>query len=132
MPVDQDRVDAFAEAVDDWHWAHNDPARAGRGPFGRPIVHAHLTLTLAVHLLGTVLVMEDGTDLMFYGYDRVRFPAAVPVGAGVRLAARVADVTDLGGAEQLVLDFRIEVEGEERPGCVGRSTWRHYPMVAPD
>ena len=131
LQVDQDRVDAFARAADDWHWAHNDPDLAGRGPFGGPIVHAHLTLTLTVHLFGSVLLLDTGGTGMFYGYNRVRFPAPVLVGCRVRLHARVVAVDDLGGAQQLTVDNRVEVEDQERPGCVAQSVWRHYPIGEP-
>ncbi len=127
----QDRVDDFARVVDDWHWAHNEPEVAARGPFGGPIVHAHLTLTVTVHLFLGVLRFETGGTPMFYGYNRVRFPAAVMVGARVRLASRVSQVDDLGGVEQLTVDHVVEVEGGERPACAGQAVWRHYPIGAP-
>jgi acyl dehydratase len=132
LEVDQERVDGFARTVEDWHWAHNEPEVASRGPFGGPIVHAHLTLTLTVHLFLDVLRFETGGTAMFYGYDRVRFPTAVRVGAQVRLHSRVARVEDLGGVQQLTVDHRVEVEDEDRPACAAQALWRHYPIGAPD
>ena len=78
--VHQERVDAFARAVADWHWAHNDVERAARGPFGGTIGHAHLTLSLVPHLFASLLGFAAGEDAMFYGYNRVRFPYPFPSG----------------------------------------------------
>jgi acyl dehydratase len=132
LPVQQDRVDAFARAVDDWHWAHNDSERASRGPFGGTIGHAHLTLSLVPHLFGFLLGFAAGEDAMFYGYNRVRFPAPVPVGSSVRMRADIVDVTDLGGGEQLTVDLLIEIDGSERPACAAQALFRHYQVKAPD
>lgn len=77
LVVEQDRVDGYARAADDWHWAHNDVERASRGPFGGPIGHAHLTLALVPHLFASLVGFAEGEDAMFYGYNRVRFPTAV-------------------------------------------------------
>ena len=129
--VDQDRVDGFADAANDWHWAHNDPARAAVGPFGVAIGHAHLTLSLLPCLLGRVLRIDDGGTTMFYGYNRVRFPAPVPVGGRIRLRGRVERVAEVGGAVQLTVDLTVEIAGVDRPGCVAQGIWRHYPIGPP-
>jgi len=130
--VQQDRVDAFARAAADWHWAHNDIERAARGPFGGTIGHAHLTLSLIPHLLSSLLEFRAGEDAMFYGYNRVRFPAPVPAGSNIRLRADIADAHDLGGGEQLTVDLLIEIDGTHRPACVAQALFRHYPVTAPD
>lgn len=84
-------VDAFGRTVHDWHWAHDDPERAARGPFGGAIVHAHLTLSVIQHLRESIIAFASG-ECMFYGYDRVRFPTFVPVGSRVRMWATVIEV----------------------------------------
>ncbi len=132
LPVIQDRVDAFARAVDDWHWAHNDVQRASRGPFGATIGHAHLTLSLVPHLFASLVDFGPGEDAMFYGYNRVRFPTAVLVGSSIRMRADVVDVVDLGGGEQLTVDLLIEIDGVERPACAAQALFRHYHVTAPD
>ena len=132
LPVSQDRVDAFARAVEDWHWAHNDVERASRGPFGGTIGHAHLTLSLIPHLFASLVGFADGEDAMFYGYNRVRFPTAVLVGSNVRMRAEVVNVADLGGGEQLTVDLVIEIDGADRPACAAQALFRHYHVVAPD
>jgi acyl dehydratase len=132
FPIVQDRVDAFARAVDDWHWAHNDVERAARGPFGVTIGHAHLTLGLVPHLFASLVGFADREDAMFYGYNRVRFPTAVLVGSSIRMRADVVDVVDLGDGEQLTVDLIIEIDGEHRPACVAQALFRHYHVTAPD
>jgi acyl dehydratase len=132
LVVEQDRVDAFARSVDDWHWAHNDVDLASRGPFGGPIGHAHLTLSLVPHLFASLVGFAEGEDAMFYGYNRVRFPTAVPVGSAIRMRADIVDVVDVGGGEQLTVDLTVEIDGVERPACVAQALFRHYPVRAPD
>ncbi len=131
FPVTQDRVDAFARAVEDWHWAHNDVARASRGPFGGTIGHAHLTLSLVPHLFASLVGFGDREDAMFYGYNRVRFPTAVLVGSEVRMRADIVDVVDLGGGEQLTVDLLVEIDGVDRPACAAQAVFRHYHVQAP-
>jgi acyl dehydratase len=132
LPVVQDRVDAFARAVEDWHWAHNDVERASRGPFGGTIGHAHLTLSLIPHLFASLVGFAEGEDAMFYGYNRVRFPAAVPVGSSIRMRADIVDVVDLGAGEQLTVDLLVEIDGVGRPACAAQALFRHYHVKAPD
>ena len=125
--ITQHDVDAFGSAVQDWHWAHNDPERAAGGPFGGPIAHAHMTLALAPHFRAELITFTSG-ECMFYGYDRVRFPAPVLVGARLRVHATVLQVDEVPGGEQLTIDLRFEIEGQERPACVARGIWRHYDL----
>ena len=131
VEITQENVDSFARSVHDWHWAHNDPERAARGVFGAPIAHAHMTLSSLPHLRESLLTAGSG-ELMFYGYNRVRFPSPVAVGARIRMHATVAAVEPIELGEQLTLDVRIEIEGQERPACVAQSVWRHYYVDAPD
>lgn len=130
LTVDQDRVDRFAPAAEDWHWAHNEPDRAARGPFGHPIVHAHLTLALVPYFLRTTLTFTEG-ECLFYGYDRARFPLPVLVGSRLRMSGVVEAVEDIGGGEQVAVDLRIEADGQERPACAARAVWRFYHLSAP-
>ena len=132
LPVLQDRVDAFARAAEDWHWAHNDVERAARGPFGGTIGHAHLTLSLIPRLFASLVGFAEREDAMFYGYNRVRFPAAVRVGSSVRMRADIVDVVDLGGGEQLTVDLLVEIDGVDRPACAAQALFRHYHVKAPD
>lgn len=129
IPVTQVQVDAFADTVDDRHWIHNDVGAAARGPFGGPIGHAHLTLSLFPALFRRVLAFTDGSSAMFYGYNRVRFPAPVPVGGRLRMGGRVLGVDHVGGATQLTVACAIEVGGLDKPACVAEAIWRHYALA---
>ena len=82
------------------------------------------------HLRESLLSFAGG-ECMFYGYNRVRFPTPVPVGARVRMSATVVGVEEIDGGEQLTFDLRVEIEGQERSGCVAQAIWRHYDVVAP-
>jgi acyl dehydratase len=129
MEVEQTRVDGFADAARDRHWVHNDPETAARGPFGGPIAHAHLTLALVPWFGRRLVAFDDGEASLFYGYDRVRFPAPVPVGSRIRARGVVTDAHEAGGAVQLTIEVTVEIEGQPRPACVAQAIWRHYPGV---
>ena len=124
--ISQDQVDDFADVVHDRHWAHDEPDVAAAGPFGGTIGHAHLTLSLLPSLFLQILGIEDGGSTMFYGYNRVRYPTAVPVGSRIRLRGQIIDVAEIGGGVQLTLSLVVEIDGAERPGCVAEAIWRHY------
>jgi acyl dehydratase len=127
ISVDQDRVDAFAEATGDHQWIHTDPVRAASGPFGTTIAHGYLTLSLLVPLLEQVLVIENRTSSLNYGLDKVRFPAPVP--SAWRLTATLGEATDVEAGVQVKVDCVFEVEGQERwrvsPGRCFCITSRH-------
>lgn len=124
--VVQSQVDAFAEATGDRQWIHVDPERARSGPFGGTIAHGYLTLSLVPGLLSEVFEIEGVAMGVNYGINRVRFPAPVPVGSRVRLGAKVASVTDVGGGVQVQLDAVIEVEGASKPSLVSELLFRYY------
>lgn len=128
LEITQDRVNAFAGATDDHQWIHVDPKRAKSGPFGRTIAHGYLTLSLLIPLFNELLVVEGVGMAVNYGLNKVRFPAPVPVGAKIRLAGRLAEVTDVaGGGVQLLVDFTVEVDGGTKPACVAQAVYRFYP-----
>jgi acyl dehydratase len=128
LEIAQDRVDAFAGAADDHQWIHVDPERARSGPFGRTIAHGYLTLALLIPLFEELLVVEGVRMKVNYGLNKVRFPAPVPVGTKIRLAGRLAEVTDVaGGGVQVVADFTVEVDGGSKPACVAQAVYRFYP-----
>lgn len=126
MTIDQPRVNLFADATDDHQWIHVDPARAASGPFGGPIAHGYLTLSLAPVLLHDVLEVEDISFGVNYGCNKVRFPSPVKVGAKLRLGAEVADVQDVEGGVQVTLDVALETEGAAKPSCIGQVVYRYY------
>ena len=128
--VTQENVDLFGRSVHDWHWAHNDPKRATLGPFASAIAHAHMTLSTLPHLRESLLTVSNG-EVMFYGYNRVRFPSPVLVGSRIQMHALVVTVESIELGEQITLDVRIEVMGQERPACVAQAVWRYYYVDSP-
>jgi acyl dehydratase len=127
IEISQERVNAFADATGDHQWIHVDTERAAAGPFGGTIAHGYLTLSLVIPLFGELLTIEGIRMGINYGLDKVRFPSPVPVGARIRLAARVASVDEVAnGGVQLALDFTVEIDGAEKPACVARAIYRQY------
>jgi len=125
--ITQDRVNTFADATDDHQWIHTEPERAKDGPFGGPIAHGFLSLSLAIPMWGELLDVTDVTTKVNYGLDKVRFVSPVPVGARIRMGGVVAEVTEVkGDGIQLTVDQTIEVEGAGRPAVVARGLYRFY------
>ena len=124
--VDQAQIDLFADATGDHQWIHVDPERAKSGPFGGPIAHGYLTLALAPVYLGEVLVVEGISMGVNYGCNKVRFPSPVIVGSNLRVGVAVAEVEDVTGGVQVVLDLTLETEGSTKPSCVAQVVYRYY------
>ena len=125
--VTQEQVDAFAEATGDHPWIHVDVERAkAESPYGGPIAHGYLTLSLLAPLSAQVLVVTDTVMGVNYGLNKVRFPAPVPVGSKVRLSASLKEVTEFAGGLQLTLSAVIEREGGEKPVCIAEPVYRYY------
>jgi acyl dehydratase len=128
LEITQERVNTFADATDDHQWIHVDPERAAaHSPFGGPIGHGFLTLSLFVPMWSQVLVVTDVKLSVNYGLNKVRFPAPVPVGSRIRLTATLVDIEEVkGGALQLVVGGVVEREGSDKPVCVLESLTRLY------
>ena len=126
LEVTQDRVNLFADATDDHQWIHVDVARAAAGPFGGPIAHGYLTLSLVIPLFGEILKVEGIKMGVNYGLEKVRFPHPVPVGSKIRLNAKVVSVEDVAGGTQSTFDFTVEIDGVAKPACVARTVYRQY------
>ena len=125
--ITQERVNGFADATGDHQWIHVDPDRAAAGPFGSTIAHGYLTLSMVIPLFGELLEVRGVSMAINYGLNKVRFPAPVPVGSRIRLAAALGAVEDAGvNAVQVVADFTIEVEGAAKPACVAQAIYRYY------
>ena len=118
LPIDQSRIDLFAEATGDHQWIHVDPERAASGPFGVCIAHGYLTQSLVNLFLPQLMTLENMAMGVNYGADRVRFPAPVRVGARGRGHGVILRAETLGEAVQVVVRVSVEIEGESRPGCV--------------
>jgi acyl dehydratase len=125
--VDQARVNDFAQATGDHQWIHTDPERARReSPFGGPIAHGSLTLSLIPSLLQDTVKLQQRMGVN-YGLNRVRFTAPVPAGSQVRASFAVASVTDVDdNGVQVVWNVTLERQGSDRPVCVAEFITRHY------
>ena len=126
--VTQERINDFADVTLDHQWIHIDAERAQAGPFGTTIAHGHLTLSMMGHLPRAVAESTprlDGQKLSInYGFDRVRFPAPVPVGARIRTTSTLKRVEVKGGMIETMNEVVVEVEGQEKPCCVAESLGR--------
>jgi acyl dehydratase len=124
--VTQERIDAFAAATEDFQWIHVDPDRAAETPFGGTIAHGLYTLSLGPKFAYSLFSLEGFTFGLNYGYDRVRFPAPVPVGSRVRMRATLSKVDDVAGGLQITVTQTFEAEGADKPVCVAESLSRVY------
>ena len=125
--IDQDRVNAFAEATEDRQWIHMDPARAAQGPFGTTVAHGFLTLSLVPVLVSEIYKVDGVRMALNYGLDKVRFPSPLPTGSRVRGSVELlsADPTTDGGI-QVRARVTIERDGAEKPVCVAETVSRFY------
>jgi acyl dehydratase len=124
--VTQSDIDAFADATGDHQWIHVDPERAKDTPFGGTIAHGYYTLSLAPKLTAEVFSMEGFAFAINYGLNKVRFPAPVPVDSKLRMRAKLAELEDIPGGAQMVMELTFEREGGEKPVCVAQSVVRVY------
>jgi len=127
LEVSQQRIDTFADATDDHQWIHVDVERAKSGPFGGPIAHGYLTLSLLIPLWSQILVIENIDMAVNYGLNKVRFPAPVPAGSRVQVSAPLADAEEVGGnGIQATIDAVMRVEGADKPVCIAQMVHRYY------
>jgi acyl dehydratase len=125
VEVTQERVNLFADATEDHQWIHVDVERAKtESPFGGPIGHGYLTLSLLIPMWSQVLVVSDATMAVNYGLNKVRFPAPVPVGSKLRLTATLKDVEQVRGGLQVTADAIIQRDGGAKPVCIAEPVFR--------
>jgi acyl dehydratase len=124
--VTQEMVDDFAELTGDHQWIHVDVDRAkAESPYGTTIAHGNLTLSLIDGLRGDLNEWSGFKMAVNYGWNKVRFPAPVPVGSRVRGYAQLVELDEVGGGwYQIVTRFTVELEGGEKPVCVADSVGR--------
>lgn len=124
----QERIDEFAQVTMDHQWIHVDVERAKAGPFGAPIAHGQLTLSIMGHLPRTEPV--PGTALegqklgINYGFDKVRFPSPVPVGARIRAVSTLKRAEIKGGMIEVMNEVKLEIDGQDKPAVVAESLGR--------
>ncbi|WAU83923.1 MaoC family dehydratase [Streptomyces sp. Qhu-G9] len=126
IDVTQERVNTFADATGDHQWIHVDEEKAKEGPFGAPIAHGYLTLSLFIPLFTELLDVQGVTTKVNYGLNKVRFPSPVKAGSRIRLVAKLTDVEDVPGGVQITVDGMIEIEGAPKPAAVLQSLSRFY------
>jgi acyl dehydratase len=130
LEIPQVDINLFAQATHDDQWIHTDVERAKSGPFGGPIAHGYLTLSLLIPLWSQILVIADLGMAVNYGLNKVRFPAPVPAGSRVRLTASLAAAEQIkGGGVQATVDAVMELEGTDKPVCVAQMVHRYYPAT---
>ncbi len=125
--ITQQTVNTFADATGDHQWIHVDVDRAAaESPFGGPIAHGYLTLSLLVPMHKQILVVTDAGMTVNYGLNKVRFPALVPVGSRIRMTATLQKVTEVTGGLQITVNGVIEAEGAAKPVCIAEPLFRFY------
>jgi acyl dehydratase len=127
VEITQEQVNRFAEATGDDQWIHTDPERAAKeSPFGGPIAHGYLTLSLLPMLVPQIVEITGFRMSVNYGTEKVRFPSPVPVGSRVRAGAALEAATPFDGGIQMVITVTVEIEGGSKPAMVATSLSRRY------
>jgi len=124
LEIEQSRIDQFAEATDDHQWIHVDVEKAKAGPFGAPIAHGYLTLSLVNAFLPQLISVPTAKMGVNYGCNKVRFPAPVPVGSKIRARGEIAAVEPVANGVQVVVKVAVEVDGGGKPACVAETVSR--------
>jgi len=127
VEITQERVNQFADATGDHQWIHVDVERAEKeSPFGGPIAHGYLTLSLLPMFVPQLMRAEGFAMGVNYGTEKVRFPSPVPVGAKVRAGAKIDSVDEVPGGVQVTMTVTLETENASKPSCVATVVYRWY------
>lgn len=128
ITITQEQVDRFADATGDHQWIHVDPERARQGPFGAPIAHGFLTLSLLPRFFEMAFEVRGSRMGVNYGLNKVRFTAPVPVGSRLRAHMTLLAAEPLAGdGLQMTWQVQVEREGTDKPVCIAESLVRRYP-----
>lgn len=131
LEMTQDMINAFGSATGDMQWIHTDPGRAAKeSPYGGTIAHGYFTLSLYPQLRGLVdeskPLFPGARNVINYGLNKLRFPAAVPAGSRIRARCELLSAEEVKGSIELVEKYTVEVEGQERPACIAEAIMRLY------
>ena len=131
LEMTQDMINAFGAATGDMQWIHTDPQRAAaESPYGSTIAHGYFTLSLYPQLRGLVdenkPLFPGAKNVINYGLNKLRFPAAVPAGSRIRARCELLSADEVKGSIELVEKYMVEVEGQERPACIAEAIMRLY------
>jgi acyl dehydratase len=128
LTVTQEQVNLFAQATGDHQWIHVDVERAKAGPFGAPIAHGFLTLSLLPKFFETSMELRNSRMGVNYGLNKVRFTSPVPVGSRLRGRMKLLACEPIeNSGYQLTWLVTVEREGSDKPVCVAESLTRRYP-----
>ena len=123
--ITQERINAFADLTGDHQWIHVDPERAAASGFGSTIAHGLYSLSMGPRFMEDLMAFDGFAHSLNYGYEKVRFPAPLPVGSRIRMHATIASVDDVGGGSaHIVTTQTFEREGHDKPICVAQSVGR--------
>ncbi len=126
--ITQEQINRFADATGDHQWIHVDVERAKAGPFGAPIAHGFLTLSLLPKFFESSVRFEQTRMAVNYGLNRVRFMAPVPVGSRLRARLNLLQCQDIDNQGiQITWLVTVEREGQDKPVCIAESITRRYP-----
>ena len=126
--VTQDQIGLFADATGDHQWIHVDVERAtAESPFGGPIAHGYLTLSLVNLFLPHLLEVQGASMGVNVGLDKVRFPSPVPTGSRLRGVGTIVAVEEAKGGVQVTVRVTVEIEGSDKPACVADTVSRFFP-----
>ena len=131
LEITQDRINKFADVTEDRQWIHVDEERAKtQSPFGSTIAHGFLTLSLTPYLTDTITPdkppFPDLKMAVNYGMNKVRFPAPVKPGDRIRVRSTLQNAEEVKGSLQTISLLTVEIEGQEKPGCVAEMVARFY------
>lgn len=116
--ITQEQINLFADATGDHQWIHVDPELAKQGPFGKPIAHGYLTLSLLPVFSAEIYEVSSVVMGVNYGANKVRFPHPVPVDSRVRATATLKETSDIAIGTQVVITFVVEIDGIDKPACI--------------
>lgn len=131
ITITQAQIQMFADATGDQQWIHTDPERAAQGPFGAPIAHGFLTLSLLPQFFEGTFKIEGAKMGVNYGLNRVRFMAPVPVNSRLRarMTLQAAERIEPAGI-QMTWQVTVEREASDKPVCVAESLARSFGAAA--
>lgn len=130
IEISQERINKFAEATEDFQWIHVDAERCKTdSPFGKPIAHGYLTMSLLSAFYSTsVLIRQKFKMTVNMGISKLRFMEPVPVDSRVRCRSKLLKIFDIKGGWQLNWRMTVEIEKTRRPACVVQTALRYYAL----
>ena len=127
ITITQEQVNLFAQATGAHQWIHVDVARAKAGPFGGPIAHGFLTLSLLPRFFESTFEIANSRMGVNYGLNKVRFTSPVPVGSRLRARMKLLSLTPIdNNGSQMAWEVTVEIEGQDKPACIAESLSRRY------